>query len=490
MKKIFTFFLLLFCAGASMAQNYSVGNRSVSFTDASRNRVVTADLYYPAAVAGSNAAIAPGTAAFPVVVFGHGFLIPASAYEWLADSLVKNGYIVAFPTTETGFLPNHNNFGNDLNFLCSYVTSLNDSASSFLYQRVIKKAAVGGHSMGGGASFLAASGNKPSIDALFNFSAAETNPSATTAALTVQKPTLVFSGSQDCIAAPAVQLGMYNNVPVCKTYISITGATHCQFANNNLICAAGQLISGCNSSPISASTVFNKTISLLLPYLNYYLKSDCTAGDIFVNAYNTATGVTKQRSCAPFPSCGPLPVSLLSFTGVLSGSKVDLAWQTTSEYSIDQFIVERSNDGISFSQLSSQPAQFNNGNGGAYTTIDNYPYSGINYYRLKTLDKNGSFAYSSTIKIKTTDRQNTLTKLYPNPVSDVLNVQLQSNSRMQVSFVILDVAGKQVGVQQNVLSTGINDLQINCNNLAAGTYILRCRDDKGNAIGNFKIVKR
>ncbi|MEO7046642.1 MAG: T9SS type A sorting domain-containing protein [Ferruginibacter sp.] len=489
MKKISTLILLFFVGLTTQAQNYPVGHRSVTFTDNARNRAVPTDLYYPAAVSGDNTAVVAGTTAFPVVVFGHGFLIPGSAYQWLADSLVKQGFIVAFPNTEGGILPSHTNFGNDLYFLSTYITSLNDSASSFLYQRVIKKAAIGGHSMGGGASLLAVAGNKPAVDAVFNFSAAETNPSATAAAALDQKPALIFSGSQDCIAAPSVQLGMYNNIPACKTYINIAGATHCQFANNNFICAAGQLVSGCNSSPITASTVFNKTITLLVPFLNYYLKTDCASGDLFVNAYNTATDVTKQRSCAPFPSCGPLPVTLVSFTGQLSGSKVNLAWKTATEFNIKEFVVERSSDGITFSQLNTQSAQFNNGSGGDYTTFDNYPYSNYNFYRLKTVDKDGTVSYSATIKIKTAGKSNAITQLYPNPVSDVLHIQMQANSRLQVSFIIFDVAGKQVATQQNSLASGLNDLQINCNGLAKGTYILQARDANGNSIGNFKIVK-
>jgi hypothetical protein len=155
--------------------------------------------------------------------------------------------------------------------------------------------------MGAGCSFLAMNYNT-SINALFNFAAAETTPSAKTAAFSVQKPSLIFSGSSDCIAAPSEQLQMYTNIPyTCKTYISITSGLHCQFGNNDATCVLGQITTGCNTSSITPSVIFQKTCSLLVPFLKYYLKSDCSAGTEFTDTYTNITGVTKQRTCTADP---------------------------------------------------------------------------------------------------------------------------------------------------------------------------------------------
>lgn len=292
------------------AQSYATGQQAVAFVDATRsNRSVSTQLFYPANTAGTNVALASGTEKFPVVVFGHGFVMQYSAYRWLADSLVKYGYIVVFPTTEGSISPNHEAFGRDLAFLCSRITSLNDSSASFLYNRVINKSAVAGHSMGGGASFLAASYNN-SISAIFNFAAAETTPSAKQAATTVQFPALVFAGSLDCIVPDSNQLRMYSNVAyLCKSYVNITGALHCQFGNNDATCSFGQLTSGCNSSPITANNVFQKIMPVLLPFLDFYLKGTCIRAYDFENNLNALTGVTKLRDCSVgLPSCGPVSI--------------------------------------------------------------------------------------------------------------------------------------------------------------------------------------
>ena len=314
MKLLFSILLVVIFFPAA-AQPYQTGRRSVTFIDTSRNsRSITTELFYPAATAGNNVPVVNGSEKFPVVVFGHGFVIAYSSYNWLADSLVKNGYIVAMPTTEGSFSPAHEQFGKDIAFLSSYIISLNDSSSSFLFDRVKNRSAVGGHSMGGGASFLSTQYNN-SINAIFNFAAAETNPSAKEAALQTAIPALIFAGSSDCIVPDTNQQRMYSNVSYsCKTFVNITDALHCHFANNNGTCATGQILSGCNSSSITAAIVLKKTTSLLIPFLDYYLKDSCGSKIIFENRLAATTGIVNERTCTTEPFiCNA--ANIYTFTG-------------------------------------------------------------------------------------------------------------------------------------------------------------------------------
>lgn len=292
---------LLLRAGFVQAQPFASGHRTISFFDASRNRTIQTEIYYPAASSGDNTPIVAGSEQFPVVVFGHGFVIGTASYQWLADSLASNGFITALPNTESNFSPSHEQFGRDLAFLADFIPGLNDSSNSFLSGRVKKKAAVAGHSMGGGASFLATNYNS-NLKAIFNFAAAETNPSAKNAALQSNLPALIFAGSRDCIVPDSNQVRMYLNIPYpCRTYVNITNALHCHFANNNGTCATGQLFSGCNSSPINAQTVFEKTTTLIIPFLNYYLKDSCNEKLLLEQRLVSLNGITYQHNCVSDP---------------------------------------------------------------------------------------------------------------------------------------------------------------------------------------------
>jgi dienelactone hydrolase len=491
MKKIFTLILVSVCAYAS-AQPYATGKRTIMFTDNTRTRDIPTEIYYPAAAAGTNVPIVTGSVKFPVVIFGHGFLIGTSSYKWITDSLVKNGYIVAFPTTEDGLIPVHLNFGLDMNFLATRIASLNDSSASFLYQRVTKKVALGGHSMGGGSTFLAAALQNSVVKAVFNFAAAETTPSATSAALLDFKPTLIIGGSGDCVTPDSIQNAMYNGILLaCKTYVNLTDVWHCQFANNNLLCVAAQAVAGCGLfPPVNTNTVLAKTSSLVVPWLDYYLKDNCFRGQQFLATYNNLTGVTtKRRSCFPLPSCGPLPVKLNSFTGKVDGNRNNLYWNTSLEENFSHFEVERSANGSQFSTIGNVTAKAANGGGASYTHVDPYPYSGLNFYRLKIVDRDGSFEYSNIVKLETSRKQFTVTQLFPNPVKDVLTVQVQSEKQQMVNYVIYDITGKQLLVSQASLSAGINTTQVPMSKLSGGTYILQYRNTEGASLGTFKIVK-
>ncbi len=295
MKRLYVPLVVLFSiffGYECFAQPFAIGETNITFNDPVRGRNIPAQIYYPASTAGTD--VAPAAGQHCVIVFGHGFLIGFSQYQWLANALVPNGYIVAFPDTETGF-PDHGAFGGDIAFLVGAIQAEGTNTGSVLFGGVGANSAVGGHSMGGGASFLAAGGNT-GIDALFNFAAAETNPSAIAAAGSVSVPTLVFEGTDDCVTPSAGNTGdMYAalNTP-CQSLISITGGSHCQFANSDFVCGLGEF--GCGGS-IAQGDQENTVITYLLPFLNYHLKMDCDAGTTFDGLLTTPVGSTTQSNC-------------------------------------------------------------------------------------------------------------------------------------------------------------------------------------------------
>ena len=229
-------FLILALTEVGFTQTFQIGHTTINFTDPTRNnRVIASEVYYPSDTIGDNVPMTTTNGVFPVLSFGHGFVMTWDAYQNFWNALVPNGYILVFPKTEGAFSPSHLDFGKDLAFVLDQMNVLNANPTSLFYNRVSSMNAVMGHSMGGGASFLAAQLNS-SIKTIVNFAPAETNPSAINAAASITIPSLIFSGINDCVTPPNTnQIPMYNSLTSsCKTLISIIGGSHCQMAKKNM----------------------------------------------------------------------------------------------------------------------------------------------------------------------------------------------------------------------------------------------------------------
>lgn len=321
MRKLIFTFCLLFTVAGLWAQTYTVGTRSVTWTDAARsNRSVPVEIRYP----GTNTTVASDS--FPFIVFGHGFQMTGDNYYSIFDSLVKRGYIVLLAGTETSLSPSHPNFAQDFIFMYNKIIAEGyTNTSSPFYGHVIAKGAIGGHSMGGGCTVLSSQYGTPAT-CYFTFAAATTNPSSITAAPNLNKPYLAFAGSGDCIAPPATnQLPMYDssNAP-CKVYVNIQNALHCQFGSGNFQCNFGEGFSGCASSSLSRTAQINKSLLFLTPYLDYYLKGNCAAWQQFEAVYAANTTDELRRSCTNTIPTNP---TVTGTTAICPGSSTTLTAQ-------------------------------------------------------------------------------------------------------------------------------------------------------------------
>jgi len=290
------------------AQPYQIGHSTVNFTDASRsNRSIAAEIYYPSDTVGDNVAVTNNNnLAFPVLSFGHGFVMTWDAYQNFWNFLVPNGYIMIFPKTEGSFSPSHLDFAKDLAFLIDKMNALGSDSNSIFFNRISAMNCVMGHSMGGGASFLAAELNS-NIKTLLNFAPAETNPSAIQSSVSITIPALIFAGINDCVTPPiSNQIPMYEGLnSSCKTLISIVGGSHCQMANTNFLCGIGELT--CTPQPTITRTAQQNSInSYILPWLDYQLKGNCSQGDVFDIQIVIDNAITFQKNCS---QCNDLSVA-------------------------------------------------------------------------------------------------------------------------------------------------------------------------------------
>ena len=269
---LFIAVLLVIISGVIVAQNdplsqsgrFRAGWRSVTVTRAN-NTTFTARLYYPAASAGQNTSFDPSGAPYAAITFGHGFFQAVSTYQSTLEHLSTHGYLVIATDSEGGLAPNHQNFADDIKRCLTYLEQENLNTSSVLFGQVAtSKFGASGHSMGGGASILAAS-QDTRIKGLANLAAAETNPSAIAAMPLIGIPVSLISGSSDTVV-PVASNGqtMFNAANTPKIIPVIQGGWHCGFQDANGF--------GCDTGTITRGQQLSETRRLLTSFFNLYVK--------------------------------------------------------------------------------------------------------------------------------------------------------------------------------------------------------------------------
>lgn len=299
MKIQIKYFLFLPCIILHVYGQYGIGSTNMVLMDSSRsNRNVPIELYYPSDNPGINSQPASGN--FPLITFGHGFVMTVDAYYHLKDSLVPKGYVIALVNTEGTFSPSHADFGKDLLFVNNNLKLQSLLNTGFiLYQHLSGQSAIGGHSMGGGAAMLAgANAGTGDITTLIGFASAETSPSAIQACSQIQIPTIIFSGQADGVTPPGEhQIPMYDSLnSICKYHVGIIGGSHCYFALPNIACDFGESLV---STGITMSREDQHRV--LFRYLNkwcdHYLKNSPLTLNQLDEWLNQDSQITYDKNC-------------------------------------------------------------------------------------------------------------------------------------------------------------------------------------------------
>ncbi|MEI8087584.1 MAG: T9SS type A sorting domain-containing protein [Paludibacter sp.] len=200
-------------------------------------------------------------------------------------------------------------------------------------------------------------------------------------------------------------------------------------------------------------------------------------------------GQTATTNFSLVSSC-PLPVTLITFNGNLVNNETHLNWRTASENNLKSYEIEKSMDGFNFALLNVVAAKGNANTETSYQGIDRYPYPGYSYYRLKMMDKDAGFTYSNIVKIETEKKSIALTKMYPNPLHDIFNIEIFAERKSDIQIRVYDLLGKSVLNKQVAVQAGLNEYPLNLTSLSAGNYIIEIKDMSGSIIGKSKLVKQ
>lgn len=165
----------------------------------------------------------------------------------------------------------------------------------------------------------------------------------------------------------------------------------------------------------------------------------------------------------------PLPVSLLSFNASLNNKLVNLDWSTANEVNAGAFELERSVNGKDFSRISFVVAK--NGVQNSYNFVDERAVAGTNYYRLKMVDKDGSFKYSQIVSVKAKSEG---VAVFPNPVKANLTVQHEVAVK-GATISVVDFAGKQVAAVN--VQAGATQTNLDASKFTPGSYMIVFNND-------------
>lgn len=188
---------------------------------------------------------------------------------------------------------------------------------------------------------------------------------------------------------------------------------------------------------------------------------------------------------------GFVPVELVSFAASVSGTNVNLSWMTATEVNNQGFEIERSSDQNNWDRVG-----YVEGNGTTtetkyYSYTDTKLETGTYYYRLKQMDFNGTYEYSSTVEaVVTVPREFALEQNYPNPFNPSTKINFSLAADSKVTLKVYDLLGQEVVTLVNgELAAGEQEVTFNAAGLNSGVYFYRINAEGANS-KNFTSVKK
>lgn len=195
----------------------------------------------------------------------------------------------------------------------------------------------------------------------------------------------------------------------------------------------------------------------------------------------TASGLNSFSDFTGTNNNNPVPVTLLSQRiGLVNGYPV-LKWTTATEKNASHFVVERSQDGKRFTEAGKVKATGNS------AVLRNYQFTDYNnpitanstwYYRLNMVDMDGSSEYAPVMLLEQNNQATPAMEVFPNPFTDNLNLQVQSNTDHQATVTLFDLQGKQLASITMPVETGSQQLNLSSlmpetSTLQTGLYLLQ-----------------
>ena len=210
-------------------------------------------------------------------------------------------------------------------------------------------------------------------------------------------------------------------------------------------------------------------------YTTGFIKGDIDFDPSANNQLATANRLDLYLGKYNFDSCNTviiaLPISLLEFEANVRNESVSVDWITATEINNDFFEIERSLDGVNFEKIGTQNGAGNSSVQLSYNFMDNSPYKGLSYYRVKQVDFNGSVSYSKLDAVYLDPIK--IISVYPNPAIDHVTILIASSIDQQVTCLVYNPRGQIIINYNEEIKNGLTYLNLNTSKLAPGNYIFK-----------------
>ncbi len=264
-----------------------------------------------------------------------------------------------------------------------------------------------------------------------------------------------------------VDLGAIYNL--CSVKLSWETA----LGKNFTIDASNDLTTWTNLSTITNNVSFTNTISV-------------SGSGRYVRMYGTVRGTGYGYSLYDFSVFGSalLPVTLTNFKAYKeTDQSVTLKWQTEQEENNKLFEIDRSTDAKTFEPIGEVAGVGNSSTVQNYTFTDHHPLAGINYYKLRQVDVDQRYIYSSIVSVDLSGSSRSSLEVFPNPVSNLLTVRAADGELLN-DVRIYSQNGSQIDMKQSIASAIYS---CSLQNLKPGLYFVQVSTNKANE--TFRILK-
>ena len=278
-----------------------------------------------------------------------------------------------------------------------------------------------------------------------------TNANATrTATIKVRSVGTPPSGSFKLYAA-VVEKNLYYNAPNSET------------VHHNVF---RQFLTASSGDAVTLATQGNETTATL----NYSVNAAWVASEIYVLAWLQNETTREVVNSGTKFDAAVIPIELGQWSGQSVGADNRLTWTTLTEIKTDYFDIERGDDGKNFASIGHQKAAGDSKSLRSYSFLDKNVAQGTpQYYRLKTVDLDGSTSFSGIISIDKTDKNDTPFQVFPNPAKGILHYKIGENNTKTAELTLIDILGRVVLTQK----LGNTEGAFSVGHLASGTYIVR-----------------